>query len=465
MNQVPSRIAWHFDVHTACGEMLRYFLLSIHPTYHRQSIFESIKAFCRKQGLTSYGIYEVYGPVDLIFSAWIPTATWNFFIENFREWANSVTNRAHVGNLGVVDIERCHYHWLWDDQQGGHVCCKPDVQSLLWLRQQLNDPNSEYLLKRNDSAIIDELSRRHLLRSYEAAKPEVRFTILVSHPQHSIPGDAREETTQRIIHNVLSVEDLSKIAIYESSGQQWLLIDASVVFNDYHSIATLQTRINESGIRGFSARTTTYLCEDNLNAVQEVVELNSRDRPPLRVVDENYLRELLSRDESPQLEFKGSLRINMHNFWERGDRKPDTRLEHKILETIVGFLNSFGGELVIGALEPGRLAEKFPDQIGKLPVVGRFRLMGIDVDFVEKGFDAFQLHLGNLFRDRIGVVASQIAIHQISLEGKLLCLIRVPRSTENQYLDETYFAIRDGASTRIISGAAQEEYQRDRRET
>lgn len=464
MTDLPARTAWHFDVHTACGEMLRYFLLEIHPTYSRQGLFESIKAFCREQGLTSYGLYEVYGPVDLIFWAWIPTARLNFFVEHFRRWADSVTNRSHVGNFGMVDIDRSHYHWLWDDGVGDGPQCKPDIQSLVWLRQHYDEQNAENLLRQNDGAMLKELSERHLVRSFESARPEIRLIILVSRPQHGIPKDAREETTQRIIKAIRLVAGVTKLVVYDSGGQEWLLVDASVAFTDYHSIGALQVQINESGIRGYGARTTTYLCTDNTAAVLEVVELSAGNRP-LRAVDEGYLRELLSRDESPQLEFKGSLRINIHNLFERGDRKPDPKLEQKLLLTIVGFLNSSGGELVIGALEPGRLEDKFPDKMQALPLVGRFRLSGIDADFAEKGFDAFQLHLGNLLRDQIGVVAAQIELYHVRIEGKSLCLIRVPKSAENQYLAGTEYAIRDGASTRIISGAAQEIYQRTRRQT
>jgi hypothetical protein len=464
MEQITYRLAWHFDAHTTCLEGLRYILLEMHPTYHRAELFSAIRLLCQKESITSYGLYEVYGPVDLVFSAWIPSERWRLFLEDFKIWKDSVAPPSHVKSFAIFDAEGCCHHWLWNSTSE-HNPENPVAQSLNFLRQHESSTlGSETLLRSDNRALLDELSAHHLVRSYEGVRPEIRFFVMVSMPPSTMPERVRQHFTQQITKIALSVDGIHNIKIYDSRGHDWILIDASVAFNDYHSIAILQSRINESGIRSYMARTTTYLCTDNVAGVEEYDELNFRDRAPLPPVSENYLVTLLSREESPQLEIKGSLRMNMHNFFEKGERKPDQRVEGKILETIVAFFNSDGGEIVIGALEPDRFKEALAAEVGKLPLVGRYRLCGIDVDLLAKGGpDAFNVHLGNIMQSRIGVASARVETHHLLLGEKSICLIRVPRSAENQYLDGKEYIIRHGASSRVLTAAEQEQYQRNRK--
>ncbi len=53
--------------------------------------------------------------------------------------------------------------------------------------------------------------------------------------------------------------------------------------------------------------------------------------------------ELIKRGESKTLEFKSTLRWNL-----REDRKDDKAITHSVLKTIAAFLNTAGGDLLIG---------------------------------------------------------------------------------------------------------------------
>lgn len=463
MDQVVTfRASWHFDVHASCLEGLRFFLLEMHPTYHRTEMFDAIRLLCQREGITSYGLYEVYGPVDLLFSAWIPSDRWSLFLENFKIWKDSVAPPSHVKSFAIFDAEGCRYHWLWD---GGNRIAqtRPVTQSLDFLRQQ--DPEtlrSGSLLK--DDRLLNELTAHLLVKSREIDRPEVRFFVLISMPPTTMPEQVREHFTKQITDLALSIEGVHHLKIYDSRGHDWILIDSAVAFNDYHAIATLQKKINDSGIRSYMARTTTYLCADNIGGVEECEELNFRDHTPLPPVTESYLRGLLAREESAQLEVKGSLRMNMHNYFEKGERKSDPRLESKILETIVAFFNSSGGEIVIGAIEPDRFRDALALEVEKLPLVGNYRICGIDPDLFEKGgYDAFNVHLRNLMQGKIGIASTRVETYGLNLEGKWLCLVRVPKSVENQYLDGKEYVIRHGTSSRVLTALEQEQYQRNRK--
>ena len=88
------------------------------------------------------------------------------------------------------------------------------------------------------------------------------------------------------------------------------------------------------------------------------------------------LADLLGDGETSQVEFKSTLRVNLHT----GQKDP--RMELAILKTVAGFLNTQGGTLLVGVADNGN------------PV-------GIEAD----GFpneDKMNLHLIHLLRDRIG---------------------------------------------------------------
>jgi hypothetical protein len=466
INRMAEHLTWHFDAHAASGEGLRYYFLEIHPTYSRADVFAALKTLCRKEEISAYGLYEVYGQVDLVFSTWTPADRVSLFLESFKVLKDSIALRSHVRGYTIFDAEACCHHWLWDSGQENSRH-RPGPESLAYIRQyEASSLKSETLLSPDRKTLLDELTTHNLVRLYDAKRPALRFFVTISRPPGNIPEDVRDHVTQRITEIVRSIEGIHHTKIYDSRGSIWLLIDATIAFDDYHAIANLQQRINESGVRQYLARTTTYLCTDNIRGVEEYEELNVRDRTPLPSVNESYMTSLLSRDESSQLEIKGSLRMNMRLFLAKGERKPEKDLEDKILATIVGFLNSSGGEVLIGALEADqeRFAGESLASFETLPRVGKHRICGVDVDFLEKGgFDRFQIHLGNLLRDRIGVASSRIEIHHVALQQKSLCLLRVPMFPENQYLDKRHYFIRHGNSTRELLGADMEQYQRDRR--
>jgi hypothetical protein len=88
------------------------------------------------------------------------------------------------------------------------------------------------------------------------------------------------------------------------------------------------------------------------------------------------LEDMVAQGEGPYTEFKSTLRVNLHT------NEQDVRMEHAVLKTINGFLNSDGGTLIIGVADDGSA-------------------IGLEVD----GFpneDKMDLHLGNLIKSKLG---------------------------------------------------------------
>ena len=148
------------------------------------------------------------------------------------------------------------------------------------------------------------------------------------------------------------------------------------------------------------------------------------------------LNQLILTGESDSVEFKSTLRVNLHT----GRR--DGRMENAVLKTLAGFLNTDGGTLVIGVSDDGS------------PV-------GISADqFASE--DQMNLHLVNLVGNRLGssfmtMVHTQFADYR---DNRVL-RIRCERSSSPVYVrnnDREQFFIRTGPATAELTGGEMVEY-------
>ena len=120
--------------------------------------------------------------------------------------------------------------------------------------------------------------------------------------------------------------------------------------------------------------------------------------------------ELLKLQESKTLEFKSSLRWNL-----REDRKDDKRITHAALKTIAAFLNTDGGDLLIGVDDDRNV-------------------LGIDHDRLDND-DKFMRHLAQVVRNGLGDRAGTCIDPRTQIvDGKTVCLVSCQRSPEPVYL-------------------------------
>ena len=137
------------------------------------------------------------------------------------------------------------------------------------------------------------------------------------------------------------------------------------------------------------------------------------------------LDELVLNGESSEVEFKSTLRVNLHT----GQKDP--RMEHAVLKTIAGFLNTNGGVLVVGVSDDGTA-------------------QGIEVD----GFaneDKMGLHLTNLVNDRMGpAAATWLHAHFEDYDGHRVLTVKCQPAKGPVYVkdgNKESFYIRTGPST------------------
>jgi type I restriction enzyme R subunit len=161
--------------------------------------------------------------------------------------------------------------------------------------------------------------------------------------------------------------------------------------------------------------------------IQEIVEINFElykriaDDPVFgralkNLLFDDYIRrhrraeELLKLQESKTLELKSSLRWNL-----KENRKDDTHVTHAVLKTIAAFLNTEGGDLLIGVDDDRNV-------------------LGIESDRLESD-DELMRHLAQVVRNGLGDRAGTCVDPRTQIvEGKTVCLVSCQRSPEPVFL-------------------------------
>ena len=193
--------------------------------------------------------------------------------------------------------------------------------------------------------------------------------------------------------------------------------------------------------------------------IQEIVETNFdlykriTDDPDFGRALKNFLfddyirrhrrvEELLKLPPSKTLAFQPTLRWNLAD-----DRGDDPRVTHAALATIAAFLNTEGGDLLIGVADDRRV-------------------LGIDHDRLETD-DEFMRHLAQAVRTGLGDRAWACIDPKTQIvEGKTVCLVSCQRSPEPVYLRwkglekaaEGDFYVRRGPGTVRLVGTDAAEY-------
>lgn len=165
--------------------------------------------------------------------------------------------------------------------------------------------------------------------------------------------------------------------------------------------------------------------------VEELVSQIEAAKQTAKLREAGELRELIQSGEGRLVEFKSTLRINLHT------KKQDPAIELAVIKTIAAFLNSDGGTLLVGVSDWGEV-------------------IGLSADKFSSD-DKFQLHFWNLIRNSLGVEFCEfISSRCVSVDSHSVLLISCRPSTrpvfvkwkspgESQYQD--LFFVRTGPQT------------------
>ncbi len=149
---------------------------------------------------------------------------------------------------------------------------------------------------------------------------------------------------------------------------------------------------------------------------------------------------LIEQGESEAVEFKTTLRTNMHT------KQVDKRMEAAIVRTLAGFLNVNGGTLIIGISDDG------------IPV-------GIEADNF-KNEDKMALHLVNLIKTRINPQAlTSMHIHFEDYKNGRIMVVRCNKSAAPIFVKDgnvEHFYVRTGPSTSELTASQIQDYIKQR---
>ncbi|MEC4805514.1 MAG: putative DNA binding domain-containing protein [Jaaginema sp. PMC 1079.18] len=189
---------------------------------------------------------------------------------------------------------------------------------------------------------------------------------------------------------------------------QWIAVVNQAVIENADTEEELLKRLEERQLRRF---TTTIQKFGDFRPISDLIQL----------------------EESDRLEFKSTLQ------WDVRQNTKNPQLQNSSLKTIVAFLNTLGGTLIIGVEDDGNV-------------------LGLDLDlncFKKGSLDLFERHLTQLIQNKIGIkFMPYIKIRFANIEGKDVCGVYVNQSPKRAFLKkdngiELY--VRTGNSTRLLS--------------
>lgn len=162
-----------------------------------------------------------------------------------------------------------------------------------------------------------------------------------------------------------------------------------------------------------------------------------------KLSDADQVRSIIREGESKTVEFKETFSLNLrHDIGQK-----DKVMEDMCLKTIVAFLNSEGGHLLVGVADDGRIA-------GLRPEIAKFH---------KDSTDKFLLHFKNTIEKRIGPEFYPFIDYRlVEVDGKIPMIVLCKPSQKPCFLDGEVFYVRTNPATDKLVGPKQLEYIRHR---
>jgi hypothetical protein len=180
-----------------------------------------------------------------------------------------------------------------------------------------------------------------------------------------------------------------------------------------------------------------------------------------KLSDSDKVRALIRDGESKRIEFKETLSLNrvLYEKTQKGTAPSDINIDNKnikkeietaVLKTIVAFLNSNGGSLVVGVNDNG-------------DITGLENEFDVFYKKSENPKDDFLLHLKNIQKERIGekyypFIESRLVSMASNNEERTVLLVECKPSKSPCHLDVKEFYIRTNPATDKLEGQAMIDY-------
>jgi hypothetical protein len=365
---------------------------------------------------------------------------------------SSLTGRLTGSPESAMEFDLARFREVKDGERFLSIlerACELALPADFWSITLPNDlatssPRSPSLFAYNASLVL--LDARALFSKSKIAQlldPTTQAMRLAVERHHLFPKDHLKtlgitdlrETNQ--IANFAFVEWGDNSAIWEQAPDAYLppmkaRFNAAELAQMYHWHA-LPDGWEKMKYQVFLERRRELIAQIIAEGYQTLCEEQAKDAVTITGVS---LGELVFGGESDAVEFKATLRVNLHT----GEKDP--RIEMAVLKTLAGFLNTNGGVLVIGMADSGIVQGIGPD------------------DFTSE--DKMGLHLTNLVNSRLGPQAmTWMHLHFEDYDGHRVLTVKCSPGKAPVFVKDgnsEFFFIRTGPSTTELTTSQAHEF-------
>ena len=217
----------------------------------------------------------------------------------------------------------------------------------------------------------------------------------------------------------------------ERWGGLWLLEKISELDINIISIVVSGEGTQSETIKALRLGASDYVTKDKLlDELPSQIALSLSKEAKKR----KEMLAIIKAGESNEVEFKSTLRMNLYSL------KKDPELELAVFKTITGFLNTSGGQLMVGVNDAGQI-------------------LGLKSDGFSNN-DKFELHFWSLFTESLGVEKSQLVKTEfIEVDNKSVFYVSCSKSDSPIFLNwkssghakkQELFYVRTGPRTDLL---------------
>lgn len=508
----PGLLQWHSELHRRWARCsLQFWLLRFGEMYDREAKFDQLVEFMEGEDIGSYAAYELSGEFDILLRLWVPAAEAGGFADRLEKEFDPVDSREFT----AVEVVR---HWPWRGEVGEEpepcdaekLARTTSIEDVTAVNRVSDETHRGELAlpSENEAPVLERLMAAHAVTDMQSTTG-IRIIIRLK-----VKERLDNEDSIRLTNHVATLLDgitrpkggdykatpghfiVDEVSVYRCKDRS-LLVLCRVPYEGWHSLreGLLEPLGNMQGV----LQTTTFAAlsrnlvrsRDRLLLDDQAAEALSGgdggqgaagagDRSPKvppPPVTGSGASPRLDRSEGAEFEVKGSAFTMLERWLGRAaDAADDAHLKESsgffrdsVAKTVVAMLNSEGGSMVLGALEPEKMREKENEllklRVSKLPRVGEYAVVGLqDPTFLKGGWDAFQLKFNRLLKECVeGEVADLVRLSRDWIAGETVAVVEIeyPGMEDGFFLrdgKEQRFLVRRGGSTDELHGPAIQRY-------
>ncbi|AGF79066.1 HTH domain-containing putative transcriptional regulator [Desulfocapsa sulfexigens DSM 10523] len=326
-----------------------------------------------------------------------------------------------------------------NSKDGNHVSgVSFTTQSLMTFLEDLQiTPNGRIVLYDKEGIPLNSSGKDRLNKIVSASVEEVSLSEQLLSTVGTLLRTNRQQTTQPLsIRNGGKNWWLGFSQLHESNPDIWVavIIPADDIFSDLHR-QWIRFALLVGSIFLLAVLMTVLLVRK--------YSYQLKDLPQQHINTQSYETEvaaLIRAGESTTLEFKSTMRTNLNSG------RPGKEIEVAWLKTVVGFMNSDGGILLIGVDDSGTI-------------------LGTEADNFDNE-DKCRLHFKNLLNTHIGAEFTRFIHLKIAIiKDKTICIVECERVRRPVFLSigrQEDFYIRSGPSSIKLSMSQMIKYLSER---